>query len=630
MIRWRLPVLYHVLLSVITAVAAGTTAQTPAEVWQQFWVSPTGSDDNPGTEAKPFATIQRAQSAVRRLTQQMRGDILVTLRGGTYRLAETLVFGAEDSGSGGHDIVYKGAPGETPVVSGGRVVNGWQPDAAGRWKGHTDVGNFRQLYVEGVRARRAQGPAPAGVRLFGTDGFRTTEVRMADWRNPGDIELCFYVFWGPRKAWTHTRCKVQGIHRDGDEAVITMLQPHFTMARTKQGVVVELPSQVENAFELLDEPGEWYLDRPAGVVYYIPKAGQDMTKAEVIAPAIERLVELRGTLDRPVHNIRFEGITFADAGWLRPSEIGLVDVQANFINDFQKKYTSIKPFVTSIHNEQIKAPSNIVCHAARAIRFERCTFTRLGSGGLDLEFGAQDNIVAGCRFFDISGTAIQVGDVLKNDHHPDDPRMIVRGNVIRNNVIHDVGVEFQGSVGIFTGYVSETVIAHNEIYNLPYTGISVGWGWGEEDAGGGAYPQPFYYQTPTPARDNRIEYNHVHHTSMVLTDGGGIYTLSNMPGTVIRGNHIHDNVGIPGGIYLDEGSGFIEVTGNLVYGVPKPMNYNNRDQNRIDTCKVHDNFFDARPTATAPQGVVQIVAKAGLEEAYRDLLAPGSKATSAR
>ena len=103
-----------------------------------------------------------------------------------------------------------------------------------------------------------------------------------------------------------------------------------------------------------------------------------------------------------------------------------------------------------------------------------------------------------------------------------------------------------------------------------------------------------------------------------------------MAGTVIRGNHIHDNPGVPGGIYLDEGSGFIEVTGNVVYDVPTPMNYNNRNQNRIATCNEHDNFFDVRPTTTAPEAASQIVAKAGLEAAYRDLLEPGSKGASAR
>ena len=150
---------------------------------------------------------------------------------------------------------------------------------------------------------------------------------------------------------------------------------------------------------------------------------------------------------------------------------------------------------------------------------------------------------------------------------------------------------------------------------MPYSGVSVGWGWGEEDAGGGVETMPYKYATPTPAKDNRIEYNHIHDVMKPLDDGGGIYTLGNMPGTVIRGNHVHDNFGYPGGIYLDEGSGFIEITGNLVYNVLEAMHYNNFNQNRKATCKEHDNFFGGNPKEAKP-----IAEKAGLEAEYRDLL----------
>ncbi|MBM4042402.1 MAG: right-handed parallel beta-helix repeat-containing protein, partial [Planctomycetes bacterium] len=586
-----------------------------AEPKQSFFVSPNGADENPGTEARPFKTIEKARDAVRAVNAKMTGDIVVILRGGTYPLARTLAFGPEDSGTGGHNVVYKAFEGETPILSGGKAITGWAQDGA-RWKAKSNIPNFRQLYVNGVRAIRARGNAPPGLALHGADGYKLPKADMAAWGNQEDIEFCYIV------TWTHSRCKVKSIAKEGDGAIVTMLQPHFTMARTKEGVQVKLPNYIENALELLDEPGEWYLDRRApgagdgsGTVYYIPRPGEDMAKAEVIAPAIERLLELRGTLVHPVHNVHFVHLTFAHGSWLQPSEIGHPDVQANFLND-PKNLIKRSGTVTTAHNEQIKSPSNIVCHAAKSIRFEGCTFTKLGTGALDIEVGSQDNAIIGCHFHDISGTAIQIGDVLKDDHHPDDPRKIVKGNSVTNCLIHDCGVEFKGSVGIFAGYTEATTIVHNEIRDLPYTGVSVGWGWGEEDAGGGAYGQKPFYDTPTTAKNNRIELNHIHHVMRELHDGGGIYTLSIQPGTVIRGNHIHDNCGGPGGIYLDEGSGHIEVTGNCVYNVPKPMNYNNAAQNRRATCNEHDNVFGLGHPPAYPKAAEG----AGIEPAWREKL----------
>jgi len=602
-----------IVLCVLSAAGPPATCGAAGEIQKTFHVSPAGSDEAPGTETEPFGTVRKAGGAVRAVNHKMTGDIVVVLRGGSHAIGRTLVLDHRDSGTNGHNVVYKSHPGEAPVITGGRRIRGWQEDSGRRWKARATVDNFRQLYVNGVRARRARGGALRGAELVGKDGYTTTNAEMADWGNPSDIELCYYV------VWTHSRCKVKSIARQGDKAVLTMAQPGFMLARNKEGVRVKLPSYVENALELLDEPGEWYLDRPKRTLYYIPRPGEDLKTAEVIAPALEKLIELRGTLKRPVHNIRFEGLTFADATWLGPSRIGHPDVQANFLPDPARLLKRMGT-VTTVHNENIKSPSNIVCRAAKSIRFERCTFTRLGGGGIDLEYGAQDNVISGCRFHDISGTAIQIGDVLKDDHHPDDPRAVVRNNAVRNCVIHGCCVEYKGGVGIFVGYTDTTVIAHNEIFDLPYSGVSVGWGWGEEDAGGGSpnYHQPFRYKTPTPARGNRVEYNHIHHVMRERNDGGGIYTLSNQPGTIIRGNHIHDNKGSPGGIYLDEGSGFIEVTGNCVYEVRRAMNFNNRAQNRTATCKVHDNFFDARPE---PAGKLKrLIDTAGLEPAYRGLL----------
>ncbi|MFA6243747.1 MAG: right-handed parallel beta-helix repeat-containing protein, partial [Candidatus Hydrogenedentales bacterium] len=369
------------------------------------------------------------------------------------------------------------------------------------------------------------------------------------------------------------------------------------------------------AFEFMEEPGEWYFDRPAKTLYYVPRDGEDMTRAEAVVPVLETLVTLEGTPGAPVENMRFEGITFAEATWLTPNRIGHADVQANFTSAPTAIFER-DGWVVNLHNEYTKSPANVRLVAAHNVRFERCMFTRLGGAGLDIELGSQGNSVVGCVFQDISGSGVQIGDVQKQDHHPDDPRMTVKGNRVENCLFRNIGAEYEDSIGVFAGYTQETVVAHNEFADLPYSAISIGWGWGEQDSGGGSYAIPFVYEAPTPAKDNRIEFNHIHNVMLSRDDGGAVYTLGNQPGSIIRGNHIHDCVNNPGGIYLDEGSGFIEITGNLVYGVKTPMNYNNRNQDRIKTCNEHDNLFDADPNAEASQAIVKA---AGIEEAYRDL-----------
>ncbi len=161
----------------------------------------------------------------------------------------------------------------------------------------------------------ARGESPADLQLEGEGGYRTSAVDLADWKNPAEIEFCYWV------VWCHTRCKVASIRREGDRATVAMLQPHFTQARTKEGVQIDLPNYIENARKLLDEPGEWYLDRSTRTVYYLPRPDEDMRKAQVIAPAIEKLIELRGTLDRPVANISFAGVSFE---WCLDEETGTV------------------------------------------------------------------------------------------------------------------------------------------------------------------------------------------------------------------------------------------------------------------------------------------------------------------
>jgi len=605
-------------LVVLCSAVAGCTWGAQPRV---FTVAPGGADTNPGIPEAPFRTLERARQAVREINRDMTADIPVELTMGTYTLTKPFRLGPEDSGTNGHCVVYRALPGATVVVSGGRRITGWTPDAGGRYKAPAPPVPFRQLYVNGTRARRARGPAPAGLAPWGEiraeirptqgrngigalnvlaeAGYASTDAGLAQWRNPGDLELGYY------DQWTHMICRVERVLPEGNGVRLVMAQPGFFLACRKGGTQAGMPNYLENALELLDEPGEWYLDRPAAMLYYLPRPGEDMASVQIVAPVLETLVAVQGTLDNPVHDVRFEGLTFAHATWNRPSELGHPDVQANFILPLDDLYQrpENERGIVSLNAECLRSPANVLVEAGQRIHFERCRFTALGGAGLDLQVGTTDSLVRGCRFDAISGSAVQVGDVTREDHHPTDPRRTVARNRIANNLITGIGVDYEDSIGVFCGYTEGTVIEHNEIANLPYTGISVGWGWGITDAGTSAYSSPVVFDTPTACRGNLIQFNHIHHVMQRRNDGGGIYTLSRQPGTLIRGNHIHDNgPGGPGGIYLDEGSSEIEVTGNAVYAVARPMNYNNYAQNRIASCNEHDNRFGALATAPGIAG----------------------------
>lgn len=592
-------------------IAAVLIAGSVCKLDAAFYVSPHGEDADPGSRQRPFATLEAARDAIRRMkadgTMPAEG-LRVFLRGGIYRRSRAFELGPQDSGAPGAPIIYRAFEAERPILSGGEVITGWQPDGDGRWKADVKhLSDFRQLYVNGTRAGRARGGRLPGVTLYGDGaplpsvdggapdgGYRVTDATMARWGNAGDIELIYFY-----PQWAHQIVKVHDIRPDQAGGAIVRLQRNRLWSEsgnlTHHGRIVQgrFPDFIANALELLDEPGEWYLDRSVQVVYYRPRPGEDMTKVKVTAPQLEKLLEVNGTLDQPVHHVQFAGIAFAHAGWLRPNEMGHPDIQANFTPPEPRDPKR------SAHGEHDKSPANVRLHAARSIRFDDCTFTKLGSAGIDIEYGSQDNVISGCHIHDISGSAIQIGDVVRQDHHPDDDRRIVKNNHVINNTIHHAGLDYFGSIGVFAGYTDGTVIAHNEISHLPYSGISVGWGWGNPDAGGRESTMPKHvYATPTTCRNNRIEYNHIHHVMQRGHDGGGVYTLGNQAGTIIRGNHIHDNRYHFGGIYLDEGSGFIEVTGNVVSEVRTALMFNNRRQNRDATCNVHDNYFRRRPSPT--------------------------------
>ena len=289
------PIRFVARVAFLVAAVAFCNTQTTAAA-RGFHVAVNGNDSWSGTLPAPnaegtdgpFATLDRARRAVGALmkTGALAGKgepLTVQVRSGTYYLSSPLVFSAADSGTEAAPVVYRAFPGEKPVISGGRRIAGWQPDSDGRWKaGAAGVDNTRQLYVNGVRARRARGRRLPGAKPYGAKaplaslaGYTTTDGGMAKWRNQSDIEFGFL-----EPVWSHKILKVDHIRADGrGGAIVNMQQPWFWLGSTS-GYVGSLghykgrpPHYIENAFELLDKPGEWYLDRTARAFYYIPKPG---------------------------------------------------------------------------------------------------------------------------------------------------------------------------------------------------------------------------------------------------------------------------------------------------------------------------------------------------------------------
>ena len=320
-----------------------------------IYISPTGDDANPGTQDRPIQTLEHARDLVRGMNAKPTRDIMIYLAGGTYRLSQPLVLDGRDSGGNGYSVIYSAVSGQIPVISGGLPVTGWKQVDAGRnlWAAPAPAGlqATRQLFVDGVRAQRARGRVPVALKMTPT-GYEASSAVMGNWRNPGDIEFVYTggnTVWSEREeglgSWTEPRCPVAAIHGTtilmaqpcwDNSTKRVMLPPGSKFKRTANlvgpGSIGKQPAYLENAFELLGTPGQWYFDRPARMIYYVPRAGEDLAKADVEVPFLEQLVVGEGTEEQPLQRVVFTGIEFAYATWLFPSTSeGFSEIQANYL-----------------------------------------------------------------------------------------------------------------------------------------------------------------------------------------------------------------------------------------------------------------------------------------------------------
>ena len=596
----------------------------------EIWISPKGSDFNDGTRQSPKATLTSALRQARewRRTEDNRiqGGITIYMEGGTYAFHEPVFIRPEDSGTKESPTIIRSVGDEKVILSGGISIKGWKKQGK-VWVADVPAFNgrpldFRQLWVNGKKAVRARDVEDFEKmnRICSVD--EKNEIlyvpavsirRLID--NKGNLKAK-YAEMVLHQMWCVANLRIRSVEVQGDSAAIRFHQPEsriqFEHPWPHPMVTTDGHNSafyLTNARELQDVPGEWYHDIDARKVYYYPREGEKMQEAEVIVPAVETLVRVEGTLDRPVRHIRFEKITFSYTTWIRPSEKGHVPLQAGmYLTDgyriepkMQRDYLN-HPLDNQGWLGRPAAAVRVV--AARQIDFERCRFEHLGSTGLDYEEAVQGGVVRGCLFRDIAGNGLLVGSFSPAAHEthlpydPADRREVCTQQHINNCYFTEIGNEDWGCLAIAAGYVGDVNIEHNEISEVPYSGISLGWGW---------------TQTVNCMRNNRVHANLIHHYAKHMYDVAGIYTLGSQPKSYVTENCVH-SIYKPGYVhdpnhwfylYTDEGSSFITVRDNWTEGEKYLQNANGPGN-------VWEN--------NGPKVDSVIRERAGLEAGYKDLL----------
>ncbi len=525
---------------------------------------PAPNDD--GTDG-PLASVSGAKRIAFEMLRRGRapGGVLVLLRGGRYPLRQPLSFDAHESGP----VTFAAYPGEEPVFDGGVRVTDWTTGTInGRDAWVTDVSDllshlgrpFRSLFVDGRRTPRPRLPragyfavegAPPGIG----DGFFSGTRRFiaapgdlrADWANPGDIDAVA-LHW-----WIEERMPFASY----DPAARVFASSRSALMPLKAGTRYF----VENVREALTEPGEWYLDRSEGRLYYLPLPGQTPDATAVVLPIAYQFLRVTGDVaaGRFVQGLRFEGLAFEHADWEQPRAWTQWwdpytppeawrprDSSRHFLKNNGGDPADEK---ASVPQSAYNCPGALHFEGARNIAVENCRVERVGFYGADLREGCSGIRIVGCTFHDLGA-----GGVKMDGGGPEGaPARRTGKNRVTDNIIRAGGRVFASGMGVVSMFSDANVIAHNEISDLYQTGISVGWRWDYEEQA---------------ARDIQVEKNHIFNLGQgVLSDMGGIYTLGVLSGTVIRGNYIHEMVsGGYGacGIYLDQGSSNLLVEGNVV------------------------------------------------------------------
>jgi hypothetical protein len=538
---------------------------------QNFYVSVKGNDRNPGTKEKPLQTLEGARDAVRRVNQKMSDDVIVHFGDGTYLMDKTVVFTPADSGMNGHRVIYQPYEDKTPVFSGATKVTGWKPFEGNIYQAQLEQSSkLRSLIVNGERAYMASHTADA---KGGWGEYKVKEGR-GDWawesgstedgvmfdkddvpnlKNPEDVEVLRNT-----KFNSHI-IGIRDISSSEGKRVLEFQQPYAAIAlHIKYGrYSTKGPHTICNAFEFLDEPGEFYFDRKKQTLYYMPRDGEDMATADVYAPQVGNLITIQGRSKKErVSNLTFKGLTFAYTESVLPEvdgSVGKSTVQAaTFVMAFDEP-----DWHTTAYRAYDTMPNAITVSSAQGIQFEDNVLKHIGNEGIGFINDVTDSAFVGNLVYDVGGSAVQVGHpqhVYEGDTHehakyPAGVEGVCRNVLVENNVLYDMTTMFYGHAPITAYFVDGLKILRNHIQKCNYTAVSLGWGWNNFD-------EVTIPDNPTTTcRNNVFSYNRVYDCMLMLHDGGAFYTLGSQPDSVSDGNYVKASTTHFQGVYHpDEGT----------------------------------------------------------------------------
>lgn len=518
-------------------------------IWKTIYVSADGNDDGTGEKGSPFKTIERAKEKVAVLHDIMEGNIEVCILPGYYKLDETVVFGSEHAGRGEYRVIYRGSSlFDPPVISGGEAVSGWTQVTEQIWKAPVPkVDEIRNLYVDGRAATRARSRYCYLNEAFyddpstpyAADGV-TVSVKnfLTELSNPEDIELVWNLEWAAQ------RTPVADMIRNEDSVIFLMEQPCFKVATelADTDVIRVMENKrfyIENAPELLDSPGEFYYNKAEGMIYYYPFSAQNLETAECYVGDTEGLFEISGeSVTDKLQNISFENLIFRYGAWNDVSRDGMVTIQLDQMVDTTNAKSSLRTLI----------PAQLSFRWAENISIKNCDFGCLGSSAVALTDGIKKADVLGNAFHDISAMAVSVG-TFRHETVTENTEMCSDIN-ITNNAVRRIATEYRCSAAFGVYYEKNIKILHNDIRDVPYSGISAGWGWGTRDPNGWGHMD--------------ISYNRIENVMSSMKDGAHIYTLGNLHGSTISNNYLYKTGTWRGGVYTDSGSGNIDIFNNVI------------------------------------------------------------------